>query len=156
MNGLNGGYIDERLRRKILRYMRKGVCTDARQSGDVQLTQMQTRTAQATMPQVERREQRCGPRKQPETYEKETRGAGDQKGHAYRYRLCRKTERTDLADGRKGEGGAVIFKIIALVIIALLLVTGYSLMVMAHRADERAERMYKRWQDERSNRKNDR
>ena len=48
------------------------------------------------------------------------------------------------------------FKIIALIVIAALLVTDYALVVMAHRADERAERMYKRWQDERSNRKDDR
>ena len=43
------------------------------------------------------------------------------------------------------------FKIVALGIIALLLVTDYAMLVVAHRADERAERMYKRWQDERSN-----
>lgn len=45
----------------------------------------------------------------------------------------------------------MIFKIIALVVIVLLLVMDYALLVIAHDADERAERMYKRWQDERSN-----
>lgn len=43
------------------------------------------------------------------------------------------------------------FKIVALVIIALLLVMDYALMVIAHDADEQAEEMYKRWKDERSN-----
>lgn len=47
----------------------------------------------------------------------------------------------------------MIFKIIALVIITLLLVLDYALMVIAHDADERAEKMYRRWQDERSNNK---
>lgn len=45
----------------------------------------------------------------------------------------------------------MIFKIIALAIILLLLVMDYALLVVAHRADERAERMYRRWKDERSN-----
>ena len=49
----------------------------------------------------------------------------------------------------------MIFKIIALVVIVLLLVTDYALLVIAHDADERAERMYRRWQDERSNSKAD-
>lgn len=44
----------------------------------------------------------------------------------------------------------MIFKIIALAIIIILLVTDYALLVIAHDADERAEKMYKRWQDERS------
>ena len=47
------------------------------------------------------------------------------------------------------------FKIVALVIIALLLVMDYALMVTAHRADERAEEMYRRWKDERGNNKTD-
>lgn len=47
------------------------------------------------------------------------------------------------------------FKIIALVVITILLVMDYALMVTAHRADERAERMCKRWKDERSNNKAD-
>lgn len=128
--------------------MRKGICTDARQPGDVQLTQMQTRTAQATVPQVERREQRRGPRKQPETYETETRGTGDQEGHSDCYRLRRATERTDLEDGRKDKGDAVIYKIVALVIILLLLVTGYALLVIAGKEEEKAERMYRKWKRE--------
>ena len=45
----------------------------------------------------------------------------------------------------------MIFKIIALAIIIGLLVMDYALLVIAHDADERAEKMYKRWQDERSN-----
>ena len=46
----------------------------------------------------------------------------------------------------------MIFKIIALVIITLLLVLDYALVVIAHEADERAERMYRRWKSERSDR----
>ena len=41
------------------------------------------------------------------------------------------------------------FKIIALVIIGLLLIFDYALMVTAHRADERAEEMYKLWKESR-------
>ena len=47
------------------------------------------------------------------------------------------------------------FKIVALVIIALLLVMDYALMVIAHDADERAEEMYKRWKSEGSDREAD-
>ena len=47
----------------------------------------------------------------------------------------------------------MIFKIVALVIIGGLLVIDYALMVTAHRADERAEEMYRRWKDERGNNK---
>ena len=43
------------------------------------------------------------------------------------------------------------FKIVALVIIALLLTADYALLVIASREEERAERMYRRWKDERSN-----
>ena len=49
----------------------------------------------------------------------------------------------------------MIFKIIALVVIVLLLVMDYALLVIAHNADERAERMYRAWKegkDERSRR----
>lgn len=42
------------------------------------------------------------------------------------------------------------FKIVALIIIALLLVTDYAMLVVASRADERAERMYEEWKHERS------
>ena len=49
----------------------------------------------------------------------------------------------------------MIFKIVALVIIGGLLVMDYALMVTAHRADERAEEMYRRWKDERGNSKTD-
>lgn len=49
----------------------------------------------------------------------------------------------------------MIFKIIALVIITILLVLDYALMVIAHEADERADEMYRRWKDERSDREAD-
>lgn len=39
------------------------------------------------------------------------------------------------------------FKIIALVIILVLLVTDYVLLVVASRAEERAERMYRKWKE---------
>ena len=45
----------------------------------------------------------------------------------------------------------MISKIIALIVITILLVLDYALLVIAHDADERAEKMYERWQDERSN-----
>lgn len=41
----------------------------------------------------------------------------------------------------------MILKIILLIIIALLLVIDYALMVIAHDADERAERMYREWKE---------
>lgn len=41
----------------------------------------------------------------------------------------------------------MIFKITALVIMLILLVTDYAFLVIASRADERAERMYKRWKE---------
>ncbi len=45
------------------------------------------------------------------------------------------------------------FKIIALVIITILLVTDYAMLVVASRAEERAQRMYRKWREanERSN-----
>ena len=45
----------------------------------------------------------------------------------------------------------MIFKIIALVVITILLVMDYAMLVVASRADDRAERMYREWKDERSN-----
>jgi hypothetical protein len=42
------------------------------------------------------------------------------------------------------------FKIIALIVIAILLVLDYAMLVVAGRADRRAERMYRRWKSERS------
>ena len=45
----------------------------------------------------------------------------------------------------------MIYKIVALCIVAILLVVNYAAFVAASRADERAERMYRRWKDERSN-----
>lgn len=42
------------------------------------------------------------------------------------------------------------FKIIALAIITILLVLDYAMLVVASRADERAEKMYKEWKHERS------
>ena len=41
---------------------------------------------------------------------------------------------------------------ILIMAMAVLLVLCYALMVMAHEADERAERMYERWKSERSDR----
>ena len=40
----------------------------------------------------------------------------------------------------------VIFAL--LVIICILMFVAYSLIVMAHDADERAERMYRKWREE--------
>ena len=40
----------------------------------------------------------------------------------------------------------VIFVLLAIICILLLL--AYSLLVMAHDADERAERMYRKWKEE--------
>jgi type II secretory pathway component PulJ len=45
------------------------------------------------------------------------------------------------------EAEEMTFKIVALVIIALLLVTDYAMLVVASRADERAERMYEEWKE---------
>lgn len=47
------------------------------------------------------------------------------------------------------------FKIIALIVIAILLVLDYAMLVVASRAEERAERMYRRWKSERSDSKAD-
>lgn len=41
------------------------------------------------------------------------------------------------------------YKIIALVIIALLLVADYAMLIVAHKADEQAERMYKLLEEQR-------
>lgn len=49
----------------------------------------------------------------------------------------------------------MIYKIATLGIMLLLLMVGYALLVIASRAEERADRMYKRWKDERSNNKAD-
>ena len=40
----------------------------------------------------------------------------------------------------------IIFVLLA--IICVLLILAYSLLVMAHDADERAERMYRKWKEE--------
>ena len=37
--------------------------------------------------------------------------------------------------------------LVLLMIICILLVVGYALLVMAHEADERAERMYIEWKE---------
>lgn len=42
-------------------------------------------------------------------------------------------------------------KILLIIVLALLVITEYAIFSAAHDADERAERMYKRWKDERSN-----
>lgn len=47
----------------------------------------------------------------------------------------------------------MIYKIVALCIVVFLIVVCESLMITAKRADERAERMYRRWKDERGNSK---
>ena len=36
---------------------------------------------------------------------------------------------------------------VLLMVICILLVIGYALLVMAHEADERAERMYRAWKE---------
>ena len=36
---------------------------------------------------------------------------------------------------------------VLLMVICILLVVGYALLVMAHEADERAERMYRMWKE---------
>lgn len=36
---------------------------------------------------------------------------------------------------------------VLLMVICILLVVGYALLVMAHEADERAERMYRKWKE---------
>lgn len=41
---------------------------------------------------------------------------------------------------------------VMLMVICLLMVVCYALMVMAHDADERAERMYRKWKEERDGR----
>lgn len=38
--------------------------------------------------------------------------------------------------------------LVLLMIVCILLVVGYALLVMAHEADERAERMYRKWKEE--------
>ena len=46
-------------------------------------------------------------------------------------------------------------KIVILIGLLLIVLLEYSLCVVSHDADERAEKMYKRWKDERSNSKAD-
>lgn len=45
----------------------------------------------------------------------------------------------------------MIYKIIALIIVVFLIAVCDSLFIVAKRSDERAERMYRRWKDERGN-----
>ena len=42
------------------------------------------------------------------------------------------------------------YKIVALCIVAVLIAMSYAVLVVASRAEERAERMYRRWKSERS------
>ena len=49
------------------------------------------------------------------------------------------------------EGEEVIYKIVALCIVAILIVVNYAAFVAASRADEEAEQMYRRWKYERGN-----
>ena len=44
-------------------------------------------------------------------------------------------------------------KVLIIIGLLLLVLLEYSMCVISHDADERAERMYKRWKDERSNNK---
>ena len=46
-------------------------------------------------------------------------------------------------------------KYVILVGLLVLVLVEYALMVVSHDADERAEEMYRRWKDERSNSKAD-
>ena len=48
-----------------------------------------------------------------------------------------------------------IFIYVLIAVIAVLMLLCYSLCAIASEADERAEKIYKRWQDERSNNKTD-
>lgn len=41
--------------------------------------------------------------------------------------------------------------LILLMAICVMLVVGYALLVMAHDADERAERMYRKWKESKDN-----
>ena len=41
-----------------------------------------------------------------------------------------------------------IFIMILLAVILVLMILGYALLVVAHEADERADRMYKKWKEE--------
>ena len=45
----------------------------------------------------------------------------------------------------------MIFKIIALGIIVMLIVANYAMLIVAHKADEQAERMYKLWEEQNEN-----
>lgn len=45
------------------------------------------------------------------------------------------------------EGKEVIYKIVALCIIAVLIAMNYAVLVVASRAEERAERMYRKWKE---------
>lgn len=47
----------------------------------------------------------------------------------------------------------MIWKIIALSIIVLLLVADYAMLIVAHKADKQAERMYKLWKEQNENNK---
>lgn len=44
---------------------------------------------------------------------------------------------------------------ILLVLVTLLLIVAYSLCVIAHEADERAERMYRKWRESKDDNSND-
>lgn len=82
----------------------------------------------------------------------ETRGTYAQSGpaetrHDRCDRLRRQTERTDLEDGGKGQGGAV--KILLIIGLVLLVLLDYAVCIMAHDADERAEKLYREWKEER-------
>ncbi len=39
-------------------------------------------------------------------------------------------------------------KILLIIVLALLVITEYAIFSAAHEADERAERMYKKWKEE--------
>lgn len=50
------------------------------------------------------------------------------------------------------EGKEVIYKIVALCIIAVLIAMNYAVLVVASRAEERADRMYRKWKEEHNER----
>lgn len=45
----------------------------------------------------------------------------------------------------------MIFKIIALGLVLMLIVANYAMLIVAHKADEQAERMYKLWEEQNEN-----
>lgn len=61
------------------------------------------------------------------------------------------TGKTQVGAVAKGERMR-IFIMILLAVIIVLMIFGYALLVVAHEADERADRMYRKWKEERDER----